>query len=300
MNMNKFLLAAVLIAALPACTMPDLQEFIGAVNRTVGFELFKYKKKTLPDDVKDEMAAASDPHQSPGQSALAKANSELLAEMMKVVFHSDQVQDRSEYGGLTHSLNQGASLEGIYRGIVMGSRYRGMENGSSSASPKVLKAFVLEMVDLQATMKNPTEFQIEEAKKAPTIEYPDGEPAHHGVGSKQDTQEVKQKKERTVAINELLHIFIGASQYTLKRVLADEGMKKLDELKDAPGELAQWYAKFVLHMCGTGVDFGLELRNRPDFDFHFKFAQRMAPDRVKWEVVNRYHRYLNYVIDHEN
>lgn len=300
--MKLKLVAAVLALSmsLSGCQVPPLPELLAKINRAVGFELFKYKQKTLPDDVKDEMSQASNPDASPSAGALAKANSELLGEMFKVVFHLDKVEDKSEFGGLTHSLNQGASLEGIYHGIVMGSRYRGLEGSTKAASPRVLKAFVLEMAELQLSMRSPTEFQVEESRKAPNIEYPDGSAAQPGVAKKKESQEVKEKKDKTVLINELLQIFIGASDYTLKRVLADEALKKFDELKDSPAELAQWYAQFVLRMCDTHIDFGLELRNKPDFDFHFKFAQRMAPDRVKWEVLNRYHRYLNYVIDHEN
>ena len=274
--------------------------FFSSCKVPVSFELFKYKQKNLPGEVKDEMSQASDPDSSPSAGALAKANSELLSEMMKVVFHDDKIQDKSEFGGLTHSLNQGASLEGVYHGVVMGSRYRGLEASAKAASPRVLKVFVLEMVELQSSMRDPTEFQVEDARKAPTIEYPDGSSATPQFGKKKESQEVTQKKDKNVLASELLQTFIGASEYTLKRVLADEALKKLDELKDSPAELAQWYAQFVLRMCDTHVDFGLELRNKPDFDFHFKFARKMAPDRVKWEVLNRYHRYLNWVIDHEN
>jgi hypothetical protein len=295
--------ALILALSLSGCQRPEIQELIVRVNKAVGFELIKFKPKTLPGEVQNEISQASDPDATPSAGDFAKANSELLAEMYKVVFHLEQVQDKSEFGGLTHSLNQGASLEGIYRGLVMGSRYRGLEGSTQSASPKVLKAFVGEMAELQATMRSPTEFQVESARQAPNIEFPDGAGAandHPQVGKKQDTQEVTAKKDKTVLINELLQMFIGASNFTLKRVLADEALKKFDELKESPAELAQWYAGFVMRMCDSKVDFGLELRNKPDFDFHFKFAQRMAPDRVKWEVLNRYHRYLNFAIDHEN
>lgn len=262
-------------------------------------KLFGYQpKKTLPSEVKEEMNHATDAPGGQTAGALAKANSELLSEMLKVVFNQEKIEDKSEFGTLVHTLNQGASLEGIYHGLIMGSRYRALESSSKASSPRLLKIFAFEIVELQVSMKNPTEFEAGESKKAPTIEFPDGNVSIPLVNVK-NTQDVKQKKDKKVAMTEMLELFIGASPYTLKRVLADEALKKLDELKDSPGDLARWYAQFVLHMCDTKVDFGLELRNRPDFDFHFKFAQNMAPDRVKWEVLNRYHRYLNFVMDHE-
>ena len=140
-------------------------------------------------------------------------------------------------------------------------------------------------------MKNPSVFSAD-AKKAPSIDYPDGSEAVVPVASA-GSQVVEKKKDRMQLQGELLQTFIGASSFTLKRTLCEEALKKFEEVKDNSGDMAQWYANFVLHMADTKVDFGLELRSKPDFDFHFKFAQKMALDRVKWEVLNRYHRYLN-------
>ena len=248
--------------------------------------------KTLPAEVKDEVNSIQDSEKVATAGEMAKENSELLSEMMKVIFDQEEVDSKSDFGTLAHTLNQGASLEGIYRGIIMGSRYRAMESKNQAASPTQLKAFAVELSELQDTMKNPSRFEVEEAKKAPSIEYPDGSaPLAHSFDG---TQEVKIKRDKAEVRNELVSIFIGALGYTLKRTLGEEALKKIDEMKSDSGELAQWYAHFVLRMCDTKVDFGLELRNKPDFDFHFKFAQKMALDRVRWEVLNRYHRYLNF------
>ena len=172
----------------------------------------------------------------------------------------------------------------------MGSRYRALESKSQAASPEQLKVFAVMMTDLQMSMKNPSVFIPEEAKHAPSIDYPDGTP---GIPSTISTQVVERKKDKQSFREELVATFIGASGFTLKRTLGQEALKKLDEMKSDTGDLGQWYAQFVLKMCDTKIDFGLELRNKPDFDFHFAFAQRLALDRVKWEVLNRYHRYLN-------
>jgi hypothetical protein len=138
-------------------------------------------------------------------------------------------------------------------------------------------------------------FESDSAKKAPSIDFPDGKTeivvapeAHEG------SQEVEKKKDKALRRDEILQTFIGASGFTLKRTLCNEALNKFDEMKDDRGDLAQWYGHFVQRMAESKVDFGLPLRNDPNFDFHFKFAQTMSLDRVKWEVLNRYHRYLNF------
>ena len=283
----KSILLLLTLFTLSACeTPPLLKQFVVRVKETLGLET-----KTLPSEVKSEMSQPT-PDETSNKSAgeLAKANSELLFEMMSVIFNEPQVEDKSNFGELVYSLNQGASLEGIYRGIIMGSRYRALEAKSQSASPTVLKAFALEMAELQMVMKNPTEFQKDEAKKVPTIDFP--EAASDSEISSHPSQVVKPKKTKDEIFQNMLETFLGASTLTLKRVLGEESLLHLDEMKDSSGDLAQWYAKFVLRMCDAGVDFGLKQRSDPNFDFHFKFAQTMALDRVKWEVLNRYHRYL--------
>jgi hypothetical protein len=254
------------------------------------------QKKSLPAEVKKEMNAANEAAPEKKASELAKANSELLFEMMTVIFNQKDVDDKSNFGALVNSLNDGASLEGIYRGIIMGSRYRELESKSQAASPELLKLFAHEMAELQVDMKNPTEFIKDDAIKAPSIEYPDGidsDAVANAPKAAPQTQEVKPKKAKNELADELLDNFIGASPFTLKRVLGDEAMKKMDEMKDSQGEFAQWYAKLVVRLCDAHVDFGLAQRNDPNLDFHFKFAQTMSLDRVKWEVLNRYHRLLN-------
>jgi hypothetical protein len=237
------------------------------------------------------------PTPAPPSEDLAKENSELLAEMLKVVFDENDIDQKAMFNGLVSSLNQGASLEGIYRGLVMGSHYSALESKAQAAGPTELKAFAIEMADLQDTMKNPSVFSVDDAKKAPTIDYPteaDANATPSAPSASQGSPEFTKKRDKGEVRDELLQIFIGASGYTLKRTLGNEALNKLDEVKGNLSDLAQWYATFVVRMAQSKVDFGLPLRNRPDFDFHYKFAQKMALDRVKWEVLNRYHRYLNF------
>ena len=286
---------AVIIISNAACD-PEVE--ITAFVKDIKARLNPPVDKSMPSELKAELAAVETepqkaaPEKSPHETAgvLAKAHAEFLAEMLRVIFDEPDVENKNYFGELTHTLNQGASLEGIYRGIIMGSRYRAMESKAQAAPPTELKAFAIEMAEIQDVMKNPTVFEPDESKKAPSIEFPDGSEAVAGHTS----QTVSKKREKAVVRDELLQMFIGASSFTLKRVLGDEALRKIDESKDDIGELAQWYANGVIRLCQSKIDFGLELRNKPDFDLHFKFAQKMSLDRVRWEVLNRYHRYLNF------
>jgi hypothetical protein len=87
--------------------------------------------------------------------------------------------------------------------------------------------------------------------------------------------------------------FIGASIYTLKRVLGDEALKLINTKIQLREKLALWYSKWVCRVAQRNVDFGVALRNKPDEAFHFKWVMESQDDRVKWEVLNRLHRILN-------
>jgi hypothetical protein len=239
------------------------------------------------------------PAVSPALSAEAtavKANAELLAEMFQVVFNKKEVDDPSLYTSLLPSLNQGASLEGIYRGLVMGSRYRVWESKAKAASPNAIKFFAMEMGELQDGMKSPSQFTKETAKLAPSIDYPEGAdntPESLTFGDQKDSNQEDVKKTKQQITEEILQNFIGATPFTLKRILSDEALKKMDEMKDSPNDQAQWYAALVVRLSVAKTDFGLPQRNSDDFDFHSRFAKTMSLDRVKWEVLNRYHRIIN-------
>jgi hypothetical protein len=174
----------------------------------------------------------------------------------------------------------------------MGARYRGLESKAGAAIPDELKAFAHEMAELGDTMKHPTRFDPKDAKKVPTIDYPEEHAEATPSAFQVDSVEaVKPSKEDR--ISQLLETFLGASTLTLKRVLSEEAIRKFEECKADPGAMAKWYAELALRMNQKHVDFGLPLRVKSDFDFHFKFARSMPVDRVMWEVLNRYHRYLN-------
>ena len=140
-------------------------------------------------------------------------------------------------------------------------------------------------------MQNPTRFDRENAKAFPSIEYPEGDESATVTEASPEVD--APKPGRSELIENFLQMFLGATSYTLKRVLAEEALKKMEEMATSRGELAQWYTTLVNRVSASGVDFGLPLRNDPSAEFHFKFAQNSPADRVMWEVLNRYHRILN-------
>jgi len=285
----KVQILLILLLGTPACNpVDDVREFLG----------LKKPEADLPQEMKAEMKSANGSDKVRGTNELAKENQELLAEMIRVSFDRDEAEDLTDFEALSRTLNQGASLEGIYRGITMGSRYRALESNAQAASPTVLKVFATEMAELQDSMRNPTHFDPKSAKEAPRIDYPEeGVPGATPAALPSPSPEsiLPQRVDKKEAFQNLIKIFIGASPYTLKRVLGEEAIKKFEESKDDPSEIPRWYADLAVRLAQTNVDFGLELRKKNDFQFHRRFAQKMAMDRVKWEVLNRYHRYLNSV-----
>lgn len=278
----KILLIVASAVLLSGCNVPiQVENAVESLKKLVGMQI-------TPKATPSASPALS------AEAAAGKANAELLAEMFQVVFNKKEVDDPSLYSSLLPSLNQGASLEGIYRGLVMGSRYRVWESKSKAASPNTIKFFAIEMGELQESMKNPTHFTKETAKLAPSIDFPEGAddtPESYTFGTQSTETETKKTKQQIT--EETLQNFIGATPFTLKRILADEALKKMDEMKDSPADLALWYAAFVVRLSTSKVDFGLPQRNSDDFDFHSRFAKTMSIDRVKWEVLNRYHRIIN-------
>jgi hypothetical protein len=275
----KILASLLLCLMLSSCKVPEaIEKTIESAKRLMGMA---FQKTEAPVPTPTPV----DPQ------SIVKANAELLMEMMTVVYHTKGPIDESQFKSLLSTLNQGASLEGVYRGLVMGSRYRVLESKSRAASPQAIKFFAQEMAELQLSMQNPTRFDRENAKAFPSIEYPEGDESATVTDASPAVD--PPKPTRSELTENFLQLFLGATPYTLKRVLAEEALKKMEEMATSHGELAQWYTTLVNRVSASGVDFGLPLRNDPNAEFHFKFAQNSPVDRVMWEVLNRYHRILN-------
>ncbi len=225
---------------------------------------------------------------------LAKGRREILGEMLRVVFDVPEVDDDEFFQGLLSSFNQGASIEGIYRGLVQGPRYRSLETGGAGADPAQIRFFASELALLQESMRDPTRLDTRESRAFPSIEFPEGDSGE--AGTKREPEPAAGaggSRKKGELESQLLRDFIGSSHYTLKRILGNEVLKKLDELKGSPADVAQWYAGTVLRLGKRGIDFGVPLRNSDDFGMHLRFAETVSLDRVIWETLNRYHRCIN-------
>jgi len=233
----------------------------------------------------------------------AKANSEILHEMLQVVFMREP-KNRAEFGNWADTLNQGASLEGVYNGLTHSAEYRKLEVANAGASPKALNVFVQELAILELELPEITEFDATSAAPLPILGNAEVTNPTEVIEFKKrrnsntpDSARNSQKPSSLFLAEKYAKVFVGASIFTLKRVISDEALKVIDSKSQYRQKFAFWYSKWVVHMTQRNVDFGIPLRNKPDEAFHFKWAMQSATqssdDRIKWEVLNRLHRVLN-------
>ena len=284
----KLIVPVLSLFLLSSCHIPEpLEKAVEASKRLVGMAFQQ------PTPVGASPAPSASPSVPENNDAMLKANAELLSEVIRVTFAIDELEDQDQFRSLLSSLQQGASIEGIYRGLVMASRYRTLESRAKAAAPNAVKFFALEMANLQLTMKNPTKFDKETAKNYPSIDFPEGLPDHVDLTPTESTGEGSAPRDQKELAEEVLQAFIGGTSFTLKRVMAEEILKKFEEVKNSPSEAANWYATTVVRLNASKIDFGVPQRNSTEFDFHQKFANTVSSDRLKWEVLNRYHRIFN-------
>jgi hypothetical protein len=230
-----------------------------------------------------------------------KQNAELLQEVYLVVYAKAAVS-QSGFGSLVAALNQGASLEGVYNGIVHSADFRKLESDHPGASPMALRFFSEELARTELEMSSITIFPSTSAQPLSAPVEPLGTEEENGEidfpGSPTVTKEpspspsVVKPTERALMLK-YYSDFSGASFYTLKRVLGDELLRLCAEKSGDQKELAKWYGAWVNRMDGLKIDFGLALRNNPDPELHRGWAMSVSSDRLRWEVLNRIHRVIN-------
>jgi len=234
----------------------------------------------------------------------AKENSELLREVFEVVY-MQVPENPAEFGDWVDTLNQGASFEGVYNGFTHSSRYRKFESTHPGASPTALKVFSAELAYFAAQLETPTQFDKDSANPLPLPVEPKGDLDKQEMGdgvdvldfsqkNKVDNQKKNNKKIPQEQLKEkYISLFVGASIFTLKRVLADEALKVMEYKSEYPEKFALWYSLWAVRMAEYEIDFGLKQRHSRDDNFHYKWALKADSDRLKWEVLNRVHRILN-------
>jgi hypothetical protein len=198
----------------------------------------------------------------------AKANAELFHEMFLVVMMREP-KDRAEFGNWVDTLNQGASLEGVYNGLVHSADYRALEESSPKSSEQTLKAFREEINFLEQELPKPTVLENFGLSSVFVLKRVIGEEALKVIAAKLANSDIKTQSTPSP----------GPS-------ISPTGTSKR-------ANLAAWYAKWAVHMASRNVDFGIPLRNKPDEAFHLKWALAVTDDQILWEVLNRLHRVLN-------
>jgi hypothetical protein len=227
----------------------------------------------------------------------AQSNAEFLQEMFRVVLLKE-AQGNPEFTALLDTLNQGATLEGVYNGLVHSAAYRELEASSAPASPAVLRAFAEELAALELELPERTLFDAMSGKPLAKIEMPTGSESAASAAAAAAAKAEAAAPQKAAGsakdlANEYMKVFVGASHYTLKRVIGDEALKVVAAKTAKKTELVEWYVKFVTVLAERKVDFGLELRNKPDREFHLGWAMTASLDKLQWEVLNRLHRVMN-------
>lgn len=186
-----------------------------------------------------------------------------LSEIYEQVF-ARKFSDKEEYARWINVLGQGASVEGVYRGLVLSTNYAQLEQGKTTS--KALDFFVSEMVQLLFSRAGKSVTNI----SAPAM---------------------VEKEEKLRA--EILTAYEQRSLFTLKRVLGEEVLAYIETIKNDRNELAKWYAETTVRWNQLGVDFGIKQRNSTDKIYLEQWARSNSLGRIQWETLYRLHRLFN-------
>jgi hypothetical protein len=179
----------------------------------------------------------------------------LVTEMLEQIY-ARPIKDKSVAAGWANVLSQRASIEGVYRGLILSSDYLALESGKPS-DLKALRFFGNEMA---------------------MLDYP--------AATEEDSR-VKDASARYVKDSMRLPI------YTLKREMGDRILREANQRKADPEKLAAWYSGIATRWAKYNVNFGLPQRNQKDEAFHFKWAKENTLGMIQWELLNKAHRILN-------
>lgn len=240
----------------------------------------------------------------------SQRNAELLQELYRVVLVLNP-SSPAAFGNWLDSLNQGATLEGVYRGFTRSQLQQQLEaDRRSTATPHAVGVFSRELAQVLLAFPQMPKIDESEAKPLQAIAFP-GE-AEADLGSEgmqlEPPREIvfrpfatptaapstEPRPEPSVVVGRVGAVFAGASIFTLKRVLGDWALKLIETLLElSRPQLIDWYADFAARTATLSVDFGLAPRQEPTRRFHRDWAERATEDQLRWEVLNRLHRILN-------
>ncbi len=213
----------------------------------------------------------------------------LLKEIYDVVFQTADIpsdiypkQFQGQFQSHVQAVQQGASLMGLYNGLVHSAMYRIIETKTPPASNRTLALFSEEVSYLIS------EGEVLEASAARTLPTMMGYDELEGVTQKSRVADIALKDAAAVEKK-----FTKLSVYTLKRVWSDLLLSRLYKLENSATSRAEWFADFAVRTSKRGVSFGLKARDSTEKEFFKKWAESAPQDLIYWEVLNRAHRLLN-------
>jgi len=227
-------------------------------------------------------------------------NQKILDEMVQTVFLRDPISPK-EFAGLLDVLNQGASFEGVYNGLVHSTEYRQLEENAKPALPTTLQRFAEEwtLLQIELPVEERARLTASLALPIPAIEAPqegDAESASSSISDMQPspTPSFTSRDEERKAVQQATEeIFLRANAFTLRRVIGSEVFKVFARKKGDRNVLADWYARFCSRVAARGVALGYPQREDEGIEFHREWAWNASTDRLQWEVLFRLHRILN-------
>lgn len=183
-----------------------------------------------------------------------RINRQFIREMYEQIY-AKRLTDIELYNSWMNVLEQGASIEGVYRGLTLSEQYRELERGVVS---KEAKEFFAQEITYLEMLKNP---------------------------------KVRNEAEM---IREISKNVEKAPLFTLKRILGERVLEAIDLRKTDREAVATLFADLTARWSKVDVDFGFKQRNNKDRDYHYAWALRSSRGRVQWEILNRVHRIMNH------
>ena len=167
----------------------------------------------------------------------------------------ERPKNSKDLDGWINIFAQGASVEGVYHGLILSTSYAAKETGTTTIS--VLRWYSQELEFMDALSS-----QMDKKVKLQSA-----------------GQYVKEKSD--------------ASFFTLKKEFGERILREIELRKNNRKELSKWFATLASRWAKLEIDFGLTERNKREFDFHEDWAMENSVGLLQWEILNRVHRIMN-------
>lgn len=214
-------------------------------------------EQRAPSAVESDAKSPSAEPSGTGMSAQEKQSFYrwLVSEMHEQIFLQPpgNKADVDTWAGI---FSQGASIEGVYHGLVLSTEYAALERGK--ANLPALRWYASEMA---------------------WLDFPE---------AKDSDANLKGQVEAYAKAH------ISSSLFTLKREMGERLLVEIEKRKNDRQSLSKWYANLATRWARADVSFGIPSRNRDDFSFHENWAKENSLGLLQWEVLNRAHRVLNH------